>query len=472
MKAAARNVFVFSLVLFTLTGRHGECVEAGVEKALIPLIPVNLPVTGFINDAGERDWYAFQAQAGAVYVIRLRFEFPNNSVVELVSSDGSTVLRAHMGVQEEVNMLGWRSQEDGTSYATVQADYTSQIISYTIEIREITSEVAEALDLVAAAGQTHQALLRFETLVEMMPDDPEVNLYLAALRLVDIVETRDVRLTQLLNAFGASAVVFPHPTFEHALELPDATEQQRLGEITDYAVDVLLPAIDASLRNMDTVLQAGDIHLAVSDGFFTPADAGEGGTGESDPNSAQREWFEGNLFDIDTADIQVLSGGLLMAKAAILALSGFDLGVEAKVLDDAMVTVEDLMNPPEGDEGDAQDLARLQIARLHADNLVNNYPDFLSAKDDVQSRMRAALHNWLAGTGHVRRALEGFTHRMGSQSAHVFYLDGLEAELGIQYLALLDRVFTGLLMVSGGDVNGDTKVDYWDLHTLRHLWSD
>jgi len=59
--------------------------------------------------------------------------------------------------------------------------------------------------------------------------------------------------------------------------------------------------------------------------------------------------------------------------------------------------------------------------------------------------------------------------RQSPQQAHLFYSDPEDIEIATRYLILLDRVFTGLLAVTGGDLNGDAAVNYWDLHILQTL---
>ena len=60
--------------------------------------------------------------------------------------------------------------------------------------------------------------------------------------------------------------------------------------------------------------------------------------------------------------------------------------------------------------------------------------------------------------------------RTEPQEVHLFYLDPVDAKNAASYIILLDRVFEGLLAVTGGDINRDAAVDHWDLHSLQMLF--
>ncbi|HOE13265.1 MAG TPA: hypothetical protein PLQ35_12975 [bacterium] len=109
---------------------------------------------------------------------------------------------------------------------------------------------------------------------------------------------------------------------------------------------------------------------------------------------------------------------------------------------------------------------------INFEGFLVEYPDLLSGQVDIQEIFVSALKSWLAGSSWFRKGLISMGGRTQPQEAHLFYLDPIDATNTANYLVLLDRVFEGLLAVTGGDINGDASVDSWDLHTLGTLFPD
>ena len=80
--------------------------------------------------------------------------------------------------------------------------------SYFLSVQTASSRFTHALSLVQN-NQSRDALNEMQVLLASGPDDPEINLYTAILRLVDIVETPDNRLQEIYRQFGIDFDFFP-----------------------------------------------------------------------------------------------------------------------------------------------------------------------------------------------------------------------------------------------------------------------
>lgn len=418
----------------SLVDDHGD--DAGHSTH----IDKNVWVPGVLQLEGEEDWFAFGAVAGSEYsIVATSLGALSSSILFLYNTDGAAILAQSNEWDGTENRIGWTCENSGIYYVVVKS-YGGETGTYYLTVQSLSEFVKHAMQLVYN-DQTHHALQVFEGFVTTFPDDPEINLYVAFLRLLDVVETPDARLRSLLEAFGTEIDIFPESKPADLItEVSQSTA--RLSEVKAYTVDVVLPKIDASLHNLEKVFSAEDVHIVV------PANV-----------VAATERIETDWVEIDGADAQMLAGGLLITKSMILAISAFDLGVEPKVISNRFPNWE---------------------TPIDLEELVIQYPDLLTGQPDIQELFRASLQNWLMGTAQLRSGLQAMSARTAPQVGHLFYLPTspdpedptLNARNAALYLTLLDRVFMGLLAVTGGDLNGDTRVDNWDLYTLRTLFEN
>ena len=176
--------------------------EAAQTAANALPISVGQAREGSLDEPNETDWFWFNATAGSVYVIQVRLGTLTDSVLQLVAPDGETVITTNDDFSGMASEIGWRAPALGTYFAAVAAPYSSHVGNYSIELTE-------------AAGDTGEAMNELGGLLGVIPNDPEANLYMAMLRLVDIFERRDSQLNEVVSAFGFQFDVVPTAFFSH-----------------------------------------------------------------------------------------------------------------------------------------------------------------------------------------------------------------------------------------------------------------
>ena len=394
-------------------------------SAVINPIETDTWIDGIIMNTNTEDLFSFSAEKSVKYNISAIYDEIDSLIISLMDIDGNSILIGNYEYKPSPKNIEWTCEFSGTYYVYVQAYGQSGGI-YHISVQSINKGISHALDLLKE-NRNHEALLEFEQQLDLNPDDPEANLYVSVLRLIDIIETPDNRLFSLFNAFNAKVDLLP--SSEIVMDASQSTT--KLSEIQSYTTENILPVIDASLSNLEKVTNTNSISV------LTPTYLG---------NKSAIRWIE-----IDSADANIIAGGLLITKSMIIALAAFNLEIEPKYLHNHII--QDPLLPES------------------IENLIIDYPNLLTGKENIQSLFQSALRNWLLGSSKFRIGLEKMSQRKSPQETHMFYVDSIDgARSASRYLVLLDRVFTGLLTVTGGDINGDTIVNYWDLHDLKSLF--
>ncbi len=395
-------------------------------SANINSITIDEWARGVLNENEYEVWYSFDASQGSEYIITAVGDSLERYQLYLYDTDGIQILQMNLNLSSASKNMGFICEKSGTYFAVVRS-YANSIGTYKIAVLKIGDRIKRAMELIHD-NRTGEALVEYQDLLNAIPDDPELNLHIAIIRLIDILESPDERFLGLLDAFGARVDLFP--STEIVMDASSSTE--KISEIQSYVVETILPKVDDSLKNLDKIQQHDEIHILMPSSIV--ADAQE---------RVEIDWVE-----VDKADVDMLSGFTLILKSMILAANAFNVGIEPKVIYDRF---EDPAYP------------------IDFDSLLIEYPNLLSGNPDVQKIFQASLSNWLLGTEKMRNGLHKMEVRKSIQEAHLFYTKPDLAENLARYLVLLDRVFISLLKVTGGDLNGDTSVDYWDLHDLRLL---
>lgn len=438
------TVFVLSAFLFTGSNTGFSKDEDGGEPLNVPydiIYPIQIDswLSGVFQDYADVDIFSFEAQKDMEYFIIVSPGTLDLYEFSLLGQDGVSLIDQNDPWDESAQVIQWTCPSAGTYFVSVKPFYLSWSVgTYSISIQTSSARLNRVVSLLKS-NQCSVALKEQIDLLTLFPDDPEINLYTAMLRILDKVETPDSRLLNIYNELGMDFDLFPA-----SAEITNPTDtMMKLSEIQSYAVENFLPAVDEALKNLDKVVEQTDVSI-----FFPPIafekapDAEEPPSVDDDMIAAETGWVQ-----IDNADAHVLAGLLLMAKSAILSFNAFDMGIEPKILAERFF-------PNPGDP-------------IVLDSLMIEYPDLLTGKADIQYIFRSSLQNWLYGTQHVREGLQRMAVRTTPQDVHMFYVGTSDAaEILSRYLSLLDRIFAGLLTVTGGDFNGDSAVNFWDLHEL------
>ncbi|MGC9328203.1 MAG: hypothetical protein ACP5I1_11255 [Candidatus Hinthialibacter sp.] len=438
---SAALMFVLSALLFICPDVvFSKDVEGG-ETLNVPFdivypIPIGAWLSGVFQEYEGEDIFSFEAQKDVEYFIIASPETLDLFEFSLLDQDGASLIEQNDPWDESTQVIQWTCPSAGTYFISVKPFWS--IGAYSISIQTSSARLNRVMSLLKS-NQCSAALKEQMDLLTLYPDDPEINLYTAMLRIIDKIETPDNRLLNIYQEFGVDFDLFPA-----SAEITNPTDtMMRLSEIQSYAVENILPSVDEALKNLDKVVEQAEVSV-----FFPPItlekmlDAEEPPSVEDDMIAAETGWMQ-----IDNADVHVLAGMLLMVKSAILSLNAFDIGVEPKIFVEHFIP--NLFDP------------------IMLDSLLIAYPDLLAGKADIQAIFRSALQNWLYGTQHVREGLQRMAVRATPQDVHMFYIGTAgEADVLSRYLSLLDRIFTGLLTVTGGDFNGDSVVNFWDLHEL------
>lgn len=398
-------------------------------------------IAGIFDSSIGEDHFFFEAQKGTEYFIILEEGTEGRFELSLYSEDGNTLLsriEPFSPSGQSNNVIRYTFSSSGIYYITVKP-YMGLPGSYFLSVQTASSRFTHALSLVQN-NQSRDALNEMQVLLASGPDDPEINLYTAILRLVDIVETPDNRLQEIYRQFGIDFDFFPASS---TIKNPTDT-MMKLSELQSYAVENVLPCIDQSLRHLEKVIQHPDVQV-----FIPPIVYEKKANPKDFPIDPDKHVGKIGWVQVDNSDVRILAGILLLSKSMILSLNAFDMGMEPKIMAERFYP--NLLDP------------------MMLDSLLIEYPNLLSGKADIQAIFRSSLQNWLLGTQKIREGLLSIAKRNTPQDVHMFYLEtGQIAESAARYLSLLDRVFTGLLTVTGGDFNGDSVVDYWDLHDLQN----
>jgi hypothetical protein len=402
------------------------------QEIIFPHDPLLLNEWSPINVVENRQskYYSFDIAVEEQFVINLYCDPIQDVQMQLISADGKTILRSsYMFYYHESNILelGYNFITPGKYYVSIfNNGYTNAECK--VGIFSLSKQLKDILELLNI-DKVDTAFDQMSHLLVDFPDDPETNFHMAFLRLLNIIENPDSQLSHLFTLFDVKADIIPESVFEENF----SNSQEFLSEIQNYAVSNLLPAIDKSLQNLEKVVVQKDVHIVVPSKLITPA--------------SQRIYY--TWYEVDSDDVNILAGLLLITKSAILALHAFDLGVEPYVIKERFPSFD----APEDFDG-----------------FLIEYPNLLNGKQDIQSIFESSIKNWLLGTQKIRNSIASMKYRETPQETHVFFIKPDAVDTTVNYLKLMDRVFMGLYAVTGGDVNGDTRVDMLDLYTLRELY--
>jgi len=417
---------VFPVLLLSIgLNFPGQCDDHGDNALDSTPIPIGDSIPGVIEVEGDNDWFAFAGVKDARYILATSSGTLEDTVLYLIDSDGQTEIAYNDDYEGLSSRIDWICPIDGTYYAVVQG-YSTGTGSYSLNISgqflsERFSRVRELLE----NNQVHVALTECQDLLKVTPKDAELNFYTAFLRLLDIVESPDQRLSQLLEAFGVSTDLLPDPYFQIPSPLPESAPS--LNEVQFYANQVLIPAIQESLVNLDRVAAASGTSFFVANLL--------------DPDS---DWFE-----VDAGDALIAKGGLLVVLSMIDALSAFNMDIDANTIETAV-------------RYDATADEVKQILDLH--------PQVGSGNEEISRKLNSALNYWLNASQALRTGIQFKLKEREFQGDDLFSVDPEEGKYAISGLILLDRVFEGLAGVCGGDLNADKIVGHEDLYILKMLW--
>lgn len=399
---------------------------------LVPFSHSAIPIELTLNEwktsllqFNDDDLFSFTAVKGEEYLIMVTSEDLDYLDMNILDTGGDPIFNLEQNYDQAMVRTGFLSEETGVHFIQIET-FLSQVV-YSICVKQIGDTASYAMTMMKE-DKTRQALMEYKARLDTNPTDPELNFYVAVLNIVDIVETPDHEFSQLLDAFGAQIDFFP----ASEIVIDASASMEKISRIQEYAVQRLLPRVDETIRYLQTTGSAPDLQMLIPARIVGSA----------------KERIEIVWFSADQADIKIVTGFVSIVKSMIYALSAFDLGIEPKVFNERF---EDIMNP------------------IDFDAFLIDYPDLFAGAYDIQSILQASLRHWLMGTKHIREGLEFMANRATPQSAHLFYTEAETARTMQRYLTLLDRTFYGLLRATGGDFNGDTRVDYWDLYDLRTL---
>lgn len=176
-----------------------------------------------------------------------------------------------------------------------------------------------------------QAHSTFQTAQAAYTGDPVINAYLALTRLLDLALRQDgTGLTDLMAQFGIrrsgdslDTLSFePTSIDEEYLIFPESAPS---GEtIRSFLADTLLPAINASIANLDTTLSTW--------------------TADTDKHIISKTKLGSDMdIEVDNGDIYLFRAMLKFAKAAILTVTSYDLDVDLREI--AALINLDAFNP-------------------------------------------------------------------------------------------------------------------------------
>ena len=393
-------------------------------------------ISGIFESLDNEDHFSFEAQSDSEYIIIASPVSIKRLELILYDEDGTTVIAKNNPWDDSSNSIKWTCSSSGTYILSVKP-FQGSTGTYNLSVQIPSARFNRIISLIKD-NRCHEAINEQLNFLEAIPDDPEVNLYTAILRIIDILETPDNRLLSIYSQFGIEFDLIPS-----SVHISNPTDTMlQASEIQSYAVENILPVIDESLQNLNKAINYPELFV-----FFSPIVIEK----EVDPNDpyngydnteAKTDWVQ-----IDNADVHITAGLLLITKSMILTQNAFDMGIEPKVVAERFYP-----NPTDP---------------ILLDSLLIEYPNLLSGKSNIQDIFRSAIRNWLLGTQKIREGLNRIASRKTPQDIHLFFLKNSQnAAATARYLSFLDRVFTGLLIVSGGDFNGDTAVNNWDLHEL------
>lgn len=380
---------------------------------------------GTVESSTDLDFFRFQAEEGKVYSLQGRFEYSEDSCqvnCAFLQPDGTGSIAEFWDGLTFV----WTCPANGTYYLRVTLSCWGifEPCLYFLKVTKISERYVHVYELLGQ-DRLHEALQECLSQLELAPEDPELNFCIAVLRLIDVIETPDSRLAELLDVFGVTAGLIPDATFFIPEQLPGSAPS--CTAVVEYAVEILLPTIDSSLANLAKVSCVTDVSIHISHPF----------------DSDQR-WFI-----VDQGDAFVLQGGLCILKSMICAMHAYSLDVDANVLDD---TLNERDYPSE------------------TEHLLAAHPQLLRARSDIASDLHKTLEQWLRATAYIKQGVEFKSREIGYQGDDLFSIEPLDAAHTVNFMTLLGRVFEGLLRVTGGDINADGRVDEQDLLHLQMLW--
>ncbi|GAH49102.1 unnamed protein product, partial [marine sediment metagenome] len=94
------------------------------------------------------------------------------------------------------------------------------------------------------------------------PNDPELNLYMAVARIINLVESPAADIPNLLVGFGAVVDLFPQPILEFPDPLP--FDSPDVDDVFDVLKGDVLTEVNAALANLDKAKADPNLQLMVS----------------------------------------------------------------------------------------------------------------------------------------------------------------------------------------------------------------
>ena len=139
---------------------------------------------------------------------------------------------------------------------------------------------------------------------------------------------------------------------------------------------------------------------------------------------------ERQCFWVDYGDALILLGGLHIIESMIYLFDAYNLEIDAN-------------NVP------------TTLSTFLLETMVENHPNLLTPEEKLSFKLNLALEEWLKASSYFKESIEFKLSETGYQENDLFILDRVEGRNSVCYLTLMDNVFTGLLNVTGGDLNGD-----------------
>lgn len=414
-------IYIIFLYTFLVGNLFAQIITPPNESIITP-IELNDWKLGIIPENQSELWFSFVVEESSEYLLMAIPHTESGLEYQIYDPENTLILNAFI---IQPNTLKSRKVfESSGRHLLLIRNANPQLSSISFQVRKIEDRTVKVIDSIWF-NQTQQALDEYNTLLASNPNDPELNLVSSALEFISIVENPDQQLSNLLRAYNAEIDFFPQSTFE----INTATTTEQITAIQQYTRDVLIPTTNRTLSKL------GKISFDEPFEFIIPR-----GIDDQHVNNYQGWFF------IDNADVTILSGALHISKSLALLFNVYVLDIDPIEFNE---TFESFTEP------------------TNLQQFMDTHPTFLSGSNDIQNLIQSALSNWLLGSEKLRDGLDLIAARDTPQSVHLFYLeDHDDFETIKRYSRLFDRMIFGMITATGGDFNGDTRVDRWDLYDL------
>lgn len=395
------------------------------DESDITPIEINNWYLGIIPENQSEIWYSFNVDSDFEYLLMATNHAESVFEYNIYNPDNTLFLNAF--IFQSTTMQNRKIFESSGRYLLLVRKTSSQLSNMSLQVRKIEDRTVRVIDSIWF-NQNQQVLDEYNGLLDSNPNDPELNVISSILEIINIVENPDQRFSDLLKAFNTEIDFFPKSKYQ----INAATSTVQVSEIQQYIRDILIPVANRTLSKLERVSIEEPFE------FIIPKDIDD-----------QHENNYKNWFFIDNADVRILAGGLHISKSLALLFLAFELGIEPIEFNE---TFNNFREPE------------------NLQQFMDTHPDLLTGEFDIQNLIQSALSNWLLGTEKIREGLDLIIERKSPQSVHMFYLEDQDDVENIQrYTKLLDRMVFGLITATGGDFNGDTKIDRWDLYDVGAL---